>query len=84
MSVVELQELEEIKGLVAKGQLFGVLTHGEIATAVAELDLDVGDVADQPTGAEAGHTSSIVTPEMRSAISTASRTATSLASMSVT
>src|SRR6476469_8871244 len=41
MSVVELQELEEIKGLVTKGQLTGVLTYAEIAGAVAEIDLAV-------------------------------------------
>jgi RNA polymerase primary sigma factor len=44
MSVVELQELEEIKNLLAKGQQVGVLTFAEIATAVAELDLDEADV----------------------------------------
>ena len=44
MSVVELQELEEIKGLLAKGQQVGVLTYAEIALAVAEIDLDEGDV----------------------------------------
>src|ERR671936_545439 len=44
MSVVELQELEEIKGLVAKGSQTGVLTFAEIADAVAELDLDEADV----------------------------------------
>ena len=44
MSVVELQELEEIKGLVAKGQQVGVLTYAEIADAVSELDLDESDV----------------------------------------
>jgi RNA polymerase primary sigma factor len=44
MSVVELQELEEIKGLLAKGQQVGVLTYAEIATAVSEIDLDEGDV----------------------------------------
>jgi RNA polymerase primary sigma factor len=44
MSVAELQELEEIKGLVTKGQLTGVLTYAEIAGAVAELDLDEADV----------------------------------------
>ena len=32
MSVVELQELEEVKGLIAKGQQVGVLTFAEIAT----------------------------------------------------
>jgi RNA polymerase primary sigma factor len=44
MSVVELQELEEIKGLVTRGQQVGVLTFAEIADAVAELDLDESDV----------------------------------------
>jgi RNA polymerase primary sigma factor len=44
MSVVELQELEEIKGLLAKGQQVGVLTYAEIADAVSELDLDESDV----------------------------------------
>jgi RNA polymerase primary sigma factor len=44
MSVVELQELEEIKGLMAKGQQVGVLTFAEIADAVSELDLDESDV----------------------------------------
>ncbi|MEA2224637.1 MAG: polymerase primary sigma factor, partial [Solirubrobacteraceae bacterium] len=44
MSVAELQELEEIKGLVAKGQLTGVLTYAEIAGAIAEIDLDEADV----------------------------------------
>jgi RNA polymerase primary sigma factor len=43
MSVAELQELEEIKALVAKGQQVGVLTYAEIATATAELDLDESD-----------------------------------------
>ena len=44
MSVVDLQELEEIKGLVARGTQVGVLTYAEIATAVSELDLDESDV----------------------------------------
>src|SRR5436305_883149 len=44
MSVAELQELEEIKGLVNRGQQLGVLTYAEIATAVSELDLDEADV----------------------------------------
>ncbi|MBA3861378.1 MAG: sigma-70 family RNA polymerase sigma factor [Actinomycetota bacterium] len=46
MSVVELQELEEIKGLLAKGQQTGVLTYAEIVTAVSELDLDEADIED--------------------------------------
>src|SRR4051794_386920 len=44
MSVVELQELEEVKGLILKGQQVGVLTFAEIATAVQEVDLDETDV----------------------------------------
>ena len=44
MSVAELQELEEIKGLLAKGQQVGVLTHSEIAQALSELDVDEADV----------------------------------------
>jgi RNA polymerase primary sigma factor len=44
MSVVELQELEEIKGLLTRGQTVGVLTYAEIADAVAELDLDESEV----------------------------------------
>jgi RNA polymerase primary sigma factor len=44
MSVLDLQELDEIKGLLAKGKLVGVLTFGEIATAVSELDLDEADI----------------------------------------
>ena len=44
MSVVDLQELEEVKGLVLKGQQVGVLTFAEIAVAVQEIDLDETDV----------------------------------------
>src|SRR6201985_2425579 len=44
MSVAELQELEEIKGLVKRGQQLGVLTYSAIAGAVSELDLDEADV----------------------------------------
>ena len=44
MSVVELQELEEVKGLIAKGQRVGVLTYAEIAAATAGLDVDEADV----------------------------------------
>jgi RNA polymerase primary sigma factor len=46
MLVVELQELEEVKGLVTRGQRVGVLTYAEIATATAELSLDETDVED--------------------------------------
>ncbi|MDX6667757.1 MAG: polymerase primary sigma factor, partial [Solirubrobacteraceae bacterium] len=44
MSVAELQELEEIKGLMVKGQQVGVLTYAEVASAVAELDVDEADI----------------------------------------
>src|SRR5947207_3254206 len=44
MSVAELQELEEVKLLVTKGQQNGVLTYGEVATALAEVDLDEADI----------------------------------------
>jgi RNA polymerase primary sigma factor len=44
MSIVELQELEEVKGLVARGQRVGVLTYAEIATATAGLGVDHADV----------------------------------------
>src|SRR6478609_12160953 len=44
MSVAELQELEEIKGLVARGTQLGVLTYAEVSSAVSELDLDESDV----------------------------------------
>jgi RNA polymerase primary sigma factor len=44
MSVVELQELDEVKGLLAKGQQVGVLSYTEITKAMSELDLDESDV----------------------------------------
>jgi RNA polymerase primary sigma factor len=44
MLVTELQELEEVKNLLAKGQQVGVLSFGEIATAVSEVDVDEGDI----------------------------------------
>jgi RNA polymerase primary sigma factor len=43
MSVAELEELEEVKGLVTRGQQVGVLTYAEIATATAEVGLDEAD-----------------------------------------
>ncbi|MGI8726200.1 MAG: sigma-70 family RNA polymerase sigma factor [Solirubrobacterales bacterium] len=44
MLVAELQELEEVKNLLTRGQQLGVLTFGEIAGAVAEVDVDEGDI----------------------------------------
>jgi RNA polymerase primary sigma factor len=49
MSVAELQELDEIKTLMAKGQQEGVLTYSDVATAVAELDFDESDVEELHT-----------------------------------
>ena len=46
MLVAELQELEEVKGLIARGQQLGVLTFGDVASAVSEVDLDESDVED--------------------------------------
>ena len=44
MSVADFQEFEEVRGLIARGQLVGVLTYVEIATATAELELDEDDL----------------------------------------
>jgi len=44
MSGGDLQELEEIRGLIARGLQIGVLTHAEIASATAELGLEDIDV----------------------------------------
>lgn len=41
---MSVMELEEVKGLIARGQQVGVLTYVEIATAAAELGLDESDV----------------------------------------
>ena len=44
MSVAELQELDEVKVLIARGLQVGVLAYAEIATATAELGLDEAGV----------------------------------------
>jgi RNA polymerase primary sigma factor len=44
MLIAELQELEEVKGLLTKGQQLGVLSFGEVASAVSEVDLDESDI----------------------------------------
>ncbi len=44
MSSPELADLEEIRALIASGRHLGVLTHGEVATVVAELDFDETDI----------------------------------------
>jgi RNA polymerase primary sigma factor len=43
MSVAELEELDEVKGLIARGRSLGVLTFAEIGTATAELELEETD-----------------------------------------
>jgi len=43
VSAVELEELDEVKGLIVRGLQLGVLTYSEIATATAELDLEEAD-----------------------------------------
>ena len=44
MSVAELRECDEVKGLIARGRQVGVLTYAEIVDATAELDLEDADV----------------------------------------
>jgi RNA polymerase primary sigma factor len=44
MSGLDLQELEEVKGLIARGLQAGVLTYAEIASATAELGVEDTDV----------------------------------------
>ena len=51
MSVAELQELEEIKGLVNRGQQLGVLTYSEIAGAVSEQALKRRQIRRRPGAA---------------------------------
>ena len=46
MLVAELQELEEVKTLITKGQQLGVLTFGDVGAAVSEVDLDESDIED--------------------------------------
>jgi RNA polymerase primary sigma factor len=44
MLITELQELEEVKNLVAKGQSEGVVAYGEVAQALSEVDVDESDI----------------------------------------
>ncbi|MFM9150516.1 MAG: sigma-70 factor domain-containing protein, partial [Solirubrobacterales bacterium] len=46
MLVAELQELEEVKTLVNRGQQLGVLTFGDGRRHVAEVELDESDIED--------------------------------------
>jgi RNA polymerase primary sigma factor len=44
MFVAELRELDEVKGLISRGQHLGTLSYAEIVGATAELDLDETEV----------------------------------------
>jgi RNA polymerase primary sigma factor len=44
MSVAELREFDEVKGLIARGERVGVLTYVEIAGATADLGFDEADI----------------------------------------
>jgi RNA polymerase primary sigma factor len=44
MSGADLEELEEVRGLIARGLRFGVLTDVEVASATAELGLEEIDI----------------------------------------
>jgi hypothetical protein len=44
LSVAELRECDEVKGLIARGRQVGVLTYAEVGDATAELDLEEADV----------------------------------------
>ena len=44
MPIEDLQELDEVKALVGRGQQLGVLTYAEVARTVSELELDEADV----------------------------------------
>ena len=44
MLLTELQELEEVKTLLTKGQAEGVVAYGEVAKALAEVEVDEGDI----------------------------------------
>ncbi|MBA2257146.1 MAG: sigma-70 family RNA polymerase sigma factor [Thermoleophilaceae bacterium] len=44
MLVAELKELEEVTSLITKGQRLGVLTFGDVAAAVSEVDVDEADI----------------------------------------
>ena len=44
MSVADLQELDEVKGLIARGLQVGVLTYAEVATVTADVGLEESDI----------------------------------------
>ena len=54
MSAVELDGLEEILGVAARGRLLGALTTRELAGAIVELELDEADLAELRAALDAG------------------------------
>src|SRR3954468_18074060 len=44
MTVGELHELDEVKALLLKGQDAGILTFTQVATTLAEVELEEGDI----------------------------------------
>jgi RNA polymerase primary sigma factor len=44
MSLTDLQELEEVRGLIARGLEVGVLTYAEVATVTSEVGLEESDI----------------------------------------
>jgi len=71
MSVADLQELEEIKTLVTRGQATGVLTFQEVATAVTELDLEEADLEDLHAYLESNEIELLEEADPRAAVPTA-------------
>src|SRR5262245_46243911 len=43
-TVLDLQELEEIRALVEKGRHEGILSYAEVTSAVADLELDEAEL----------------------------------------
>jgi RNA polymerase primary sigma factor len=44
VSIAELRDFDEVKGLITRGHQVGILTYAEIVSATAELDLEEADV----------------------------------------
>jgi hypothetical protein len=78
--------MEDNLAVLVNGVLAGLqqlIDVGLLHRVSTELDLDIGEIADEAAGAVARPHVSTVRPDIRSASSTASRTANSLAAMSV-
>ena len=73
MLLTELQELEEVKGLLTKGQQVGVLSYGDVSTALSEVELDDGDVEELYTHLEKSGVELIDDPDPAQASQTPER-----------